>query len=65
MYPIMPVGAEVDTILILLQVCNGSRGGAGSDIYVHHKVLSKLSVINLKYTLETGLLDHEKGKAGG
>jgi hypothetical protein len=60
MYPIMPIGAEVDAILILLQVCNGRRGGAGSDIYVHHKVLSKLSVINLKYTLETDLLGHEK-----
>ena len=63
MYPIMPVWAEINAILILLEVCNGScRWRAGSDICVHHKILSKLSVINLKYTLETSLLDHEKRK---
>lgn len=60
----MPIGAEVNAILVLLKVCNGTAWRAAPDICVHHKVLSKLSVINLKYTPETCLWDHEK-EAGG
>lgn len=61
----MPVGAEVNAILILLKVCNGVGWRAATDIHVHHEILCKLSVINLKYTLETCLWDHEKEAGGG
>lgn len=61
----MPIGAEVNAILVLLKVCNGAARRAAPDICAHHKVLSKLSVINLKYTLETCLRDHEKEAGRG
>lgn len=61
----MPIGAEVNAILVLLKVCNGAGWRAAPDICVHHKILSKLSVINLKYTLETCLWDHEKEAGQG
>lgn len=56
----MPIGAEVNAILILLKVCNGAGWRGAPDICVHHKILCKLSVINLKYTLETCLWGQEK-----
>lgn len=61
----MPIGAEVNAILVLLKVCNGAGRRAAPDICVHHKILSKLSVINLKYTLETYLWDHGKEAGQG
>ena len=56
----MPIGAEVNAILILLKVCDGAGWRAAPDIRVHHKILRKLSAINLKHTLETCWCDHEQ-----
>lgn len=64
-YPIMPIGAEVNAILILTKVCNGVGWRAASDIGAHHEILCKLSVINSKYTLETCLWEHDREVGAG